>query len=97
MAEVPQRRREGEEDEKNRLFVLASELEPGVEGRRRRLEEKEKLLLSAGVVFPGEGEWEDEGAAMVMMAGGFEPDGYDAMPVSPGGATSGSRQRWGQS
>ena len=51
MAERAQWGREAEGVGRTGLFVLASELEPGLEGRRRRLEEKLRLLLSAGVLL----------------------------------------------
>jgi hypothetical protein len=53
MAERVQWGREAEGVERMGLFVLASELEPGLEGRRQRLEEKLRMLLSAGVLLSG--------------------------------------------
>lgn len=66
MAERAQWQRVQEEQERKQFFVLASELDPGPEARRQQLEEKMKMLLSAGVVFPGEGSWEDQGGIGLM-------------------------------
>ena len=94
MGERPQWRGKDEAGEKGQLFVLASELAPGVEGRRQRLEEKEKLLLSAGVVFPSEDSWREKGMAVVMMAEETceIPGDYGNLPVTPSGATEGSTE-----
>lgn len=67
MAETTGWRRESEESVAGRLFDLACELDASEEGRRRRLEEKERMLVSAGVLLPG-AEPADEQVSIQMMA-----------------------------
>ena len=81
MAERAQWQSVQEEQERQQFFVLASELEPGPEGRKQRLEEKVKMLLSAGVVFPGEGSWEEQGGISLMPR-------QCPRPPYPGGTSS---------
>jgi hypothetical protein len=62
-----------------KLFHLASELSSDPEAVRERREEKRRMLLSAGVLFPSEESWEERGLGMMMMA--------DINPSYPGGVS----------
>jgi hypothetical protein len=100
MSQTPDSRSSSQDPPVEGLFHLATELEAGPEGARRRLEEKGKLLLSAGVVFPSGDRWRDEGMAIAMAAGDECPDDeppgdYGNLPVTPSGATEGSTARVG--
>jgi len=75
------------------LFDLGRELEAGPEGTRRRLEEKERVLASAGVIFPSTDGWSDRELALLMTAGVCIPDdgphNYGDSLVKPSGSTDG--------
>ena len=79
-----------------RPFRLAAELEQGEDALRQRQQEKERILLSAGVVFPSEGGWgQRRGVAMTADDFCEIPPPYLDLPVGPGGSTSGSTGRLG--
>jgi hypothetical protein len=79
--------RQGSQKPMMGLFYLASELDGSEEATRRRQEEKRQILLSAGVLLPTIGSWDDRGAAISLMAGTCDGDGPCQSYVCPAGTS----------
>jgi hypothetical protein len=75
------------------LFYLASELDAGAEAMVRRRREKYQVLLSAGVLLPTVGPWDDPEAAMFMMADTCEIKPPYPKGTSSAGGSTGSTKR----
>jgi len=90
MSQTLDGRSESREVSAEGLFHLATELDAGVEAFRRRLEEKEQMLMSAGVIFPGESPWRDRWAEIMMLADQGGTGNYGDIPVGPTGDCDGS-------